>query len=238
MKITILYDNRSSSPGVKEAWGFSCLIGKKVLFDTGGDPGILSNNAEILGQKLSGITDIVISHDHWDHTGGIEAALTDNDGANVHICPGFSAAFREKVRSLGGKIVEHKEFGDITEGVSVTGAISGIYKEKEIEEQAVVVRTDKGITLITGCAHPGIVKIAEKVKKNNASVRMNFVLGGFHLKNVSAEEIKRTAEQLRTLGFIAAGPCHCSGDEAPGIFKEVFTAGGSISVSAGKEFEV
>ncbi|MDD4013495.1 MAG: MBL fold metallo-hydrolase [Candidatus Omnitrophica bacterium] len=236
MRLKILYDNKVQRPGLQGAWGFSCLIGEEVLFDTGGDPEILLSNIEGMGADITKITDVVISHDHWDHTGGIDTVLKGRSGVKVHICPDFGIEFREKVLSFGGDIVEHEDLFDIKEGISVTGTVRGKYKEKDIEEQGLVIRTPGGVTLMTGCAHPGVVNIAEKAKIKAETAKMKLVLGGFHLGNVSPEEIVRTAENLRSMGFSSAGPCHCSGDEAIAIFKKIF-AEGFTSVSAGTEFE-
>src|SRR3982750_2583642 len=55
-------------------WGFSALIeanGRRFLFDTGAHPDAVLKNAEALGVDLSTVTDVVLSHFHWDHTGGL-----------------------------------------------------------------------------------------------------------------------------------------------------------------------
>ena len=59
--------------GVGE-WGFAALIeadGHSVLFDTGARPGTVLKNAEELGIDLSAVDTVVLSHNHWDHTGGL-----------------------------------------------------------------------------------------------------------------------------------------------------------------------
>ena len=77
MKLTILYDNTvfEKGKGLKSDWGFSCLIKterKNILFDTGANPKILHNNMKILCINPSNIDKIIISHEHWDHNGGLE----------------------------------------------------------------------------------------------------------------------------------------------------------------------
>ena len=76
MKLTILYDNTifKVKKGFKSDWGFSCLIetgNKNILFDTGANPQILHNNMKILNVNPSSIDKIIISHEHWDHNGGL-----------------------------------------------------------------------------------------------------------------------------------------------------------------------
>jgi len=73
MKLTILVDNYVDSHKLKAEHGLSILIvadGEKILFDCGQSDLILSN-AKVLGIELDEITKIVLSHAHYDHTGGL-----------------------------------------------------------------------------------------------------------------------------------------------------------------------
>ena len=57
-------------------WGYSALVevdGRKFLFDTGSNPDVVLKNAKTLGIDLSDVEDVVISHNHNDHTGGLIA---------------------------------------------------------------------------------------------------------------------------------------------------------------------
>jgi len=77
MKLKIAYDNKAK-PGFKEGWGFSCLIemeDEKILFDTGWDGNILLSNMEKFGIRPAEIKRAIISHDHWDHAGGLPISL-------------------------------------------------------------------------------------------------------------------------------------------------------------------
>jgi len=76
MRITIVYDNEAC-PGLKSDWGFSCLVeaGERILFDTGPTGEELIFNMERLGIKAQSISKVVISHNHWDHAGGLEKLL-------------------------------------------------------------------------------------------------------------------------------------------------------------------
>jgi 7,8-dihydropterin-6-yl-methyl-4-(beta-D-ribofuranosyl)aminobenzene 5'-phosphate synthase len=71
--ITTLVENTSGLPLVVGEWGQSILVeadGKKILFDTG-PTGTVLKNAAALGIDLSTIDKIVLSHGHYDHTGGL-----------------------------------------------------------------------------------------------------------------------------------------------------------------------
>src|SRR6056297_2562657 len=76
--VKMVYNNTGSANGLKNAWGLSAWIddeGDITLFDTGGDPEVLEHNLSELGLDASKINRIIISHDHWDHNGGIQRVL-------------------------------------------------------------------------------------------------------------------------------------------------------------------
>ena len=71
--MTILSTMLADTKGLGE-WGFAALVeadGRRLLFDTGARPETVLNNARELGIDLSGVTDVVLSHHHGDHTGGL-----------------------------------------------------------------------------------------------------------------------------------------------------------------------
>ena len=98
MNIKILYDNKARE-GFKSAWGFSCLIeaDEKILFDTGGDGSILQHNMQKFNINPRDIDRIVISHDHWDHTGGLSYLLDEIDDAEVFVLKSFSEKLKKEI---------------------------------------------------------------------------------------------------------------------------------------------
>jgi 7,8-dihydropterin-6-yl-methyl-4-(beta-D-ribofuranosyl)aminobenzene 5'-phosphate synthase len=67
--------------------------------------------------------------------------------------------------------------------------------------------------IITGCAHPGIIKIIQRAKELfNEQVLL--VMGGFHLGGESTERLASIIASFKSLGVIYAAPCHCSGEAA------------------------
>jgi len=216
VKITIIYDNNSLDAKLKPAWGFSCLIEgleKKILFDTGGDDGILLENMKSLNIDPNEISAVILSHDHWDHTGGLKDFLTHNKNVVVYLLPYFSRAIKENINKAGAKFVEITSPASICEKAAITGRLG-----TSIEEQSLVVETKKGLVIITGCAHPGIVKIIEHAKRTfKQDVFM--VFGGFHLGSASDSEIKTIIKQFRKNGVKKAGPCHCSGELCRELFR-------------------
>jgi 7,8-dihydropterin-6-yl-methyl-4-(beta-D-ribofuranosyl)aminobenzene 5'-phosphate synthase len=237
MDIEILYDNRTDKKTIAKGWGFSCLVDNRILFDTGEDGKSLLSNMKEMGVRLDELEQVVISHDHWDHTGGLWEILKMKKGLKVYVCNGFSEEFKKKAIDLGGRLIEPDDFSEITKNIYVTGPIRGEYKTQLIEEQALAVKTPRGVTVATGCAHPGIVRIVEKVKEEFSQERLYCVFGGFHLKDRQEKDINTIIGQLEALGVKKFGPAHCSGETAISMFKERF-GDNYIKMAAGKAFEV
>ena len=95
-----------------------------------------------------------------------------------------------------------------------------------------IIHTEKGLIVITGCAHPGIVRIVDKAK-DLLKGDVLLVMGGFHLGGESKGEIENIISSFRKLGVSYAGPCHCSGDAARQLFKEEYGEN-FISVGVGR----
>jgi len=237
MKIEIIYDNKTKKDGVSAGWGFSCLAGDSVLFDTGEDGHSLLSNMKTMKIDIEDVKDIVISHDHWDHIGGLEAVLKKKKRIKVYGCGGFSREFKNIVNKRGAELIEAELFSNITSNIFTTGAIEGTYKNGRIEEQSLVLKTTNGMSIVTGCAHPGIVKIVERVKSLLPQGELYCVIGGFHLKDMSDNEIVGICDRLMDLGVQKAGPAHCSGENGIRIFKDMFKEK-FIQIGSGAEIEV
>jgi 7,8-dihydropterin-6-yl-methyl-4-(beta-D-ribofuranosyl)aminobenzene 5'-phosphate synthase len=237
MRVKIIFDKAASDKNLHTGWGFSALIGDGILFDTGEKGPWLLNNLKILGEDVNSIKGIVISHNHWDHTGGLWDILKLKKGLPVYACPGFGEEFMNKISEYGGEIIETAEPSAIDDNIYVTGEIKGEYKGGYMPEQAVSIKSGKGISVITGCSHPGIVKMAEKAKESFPDDRLHLVLGGFHLMDKDKRFIELTAGRLKDMGVEKAAPTHCSGPEAERIFERIFGSD-FIPVVIGLELDV
>jgi 7,8-dihydropterin-6-yl-methyl-4-(beta-D-ribofuranosyl)aminobenzene 5'-phosphate synthase len=139
-----------SMKGVGE-WGFAALAqadDRKFLFDTGSYADTVLRNADELGVNLAGIKDVVLSHNHRDHTGGLLAlrtkyvTVTPAAFSQAHVAPGIfwsrpsaygelnpMIALKPKFENAGGTFVEHAEPTELAPGVWLTGPIPRLHDE-------------------------------------------------------------------------------------------------------------
>jgi len=230
----IVYDNNPFDEKLESDWGFSCFIKgfeKSILFDTGTNGHILLSNMGKLGIRPEEIEMVFLSHAHKDHTGGLDALLTQNSKIEVWLPDFFSSSFKDAIKKKGGTVKEVRNFQKICERAHTSGVIPGW-----IKEQSLILDTDKGLILITGCAHPRIVKIISTVKEL-LKKDIYMVFGGFHLAGFNKGEIKEIIDRFQDSGVKKVGPCHCSGDEARRLFAEEYKDD-FIKIGEGKEIKV
>lgn len=218
LSITVIFDNNPYKEGLETSHSFSCLIQgleRTILFDTGGGV-ILLPNMEKLGIHPQDIDVVVLSHHHNDHVGGLPDVLKVNPNVTVYLLNSFLPGFKDKVKKYGADIVEIQDPLKICDQVYSSGELGGWPKE-----QALILQTDKGVIVITGCAHPGIVSIVQNAKELLHDDVL-FVMGGFHLSSESRTTIEQIVSDFQQLGVRYVGPCHCSGDLARQLFEEAY----------------
>jgi 7,8-dihydropterin-6-yl-methyl-4-(beta-D-ribofuranosyl)aminobenzene 5'-phosphate synthase len=152
LKVTTL-STMLAEEGIGE-WGFAALVeadGRRILFDTGMRPETVLQNARELGIDLSGVTDVILSHHHGDHTGGLVTLRRELSGktpaalSRVHVAPGiFSSrrrpdqqgevnptiALKSEIEASGATFVEHRSAEEIYPGVWLTGPIPRPHPER------------------------------------------------------------------------------------------------------------
>lgn len=127
----------------------------KLLFDTGANANILLHNMNKLGINPQDIDVVMISHDHWDHVGGLDTLLSIKPNLTV-----YKPTFSTKPQK-------------ILTNFMTTGTLG----EWGIREQALIGITNRGLILITGCSHPGLENVID-IARNYGNVYA--VVGGFH----------------------------------------------------------
>jgi len=221
LTVTIIYDNRVGAEGLKSAWGFACLIEgleKTILFDTGADgPTLLGNMAELRLEPRD-VDVIVLSHAHWDHTGGLAAFLDVHSAVTVYLLESFPDEIGDDSRSRGADVIKVSEPTELCGGAMLSGEMVG---QGDVEEQSLFLSTEWGVAVVTGCAHPGIVNTVERAKETTGQDVL-VIIGGFHLFKDSDASVRRTVSRLQELEVRWAAPCHCSGDSAIQRFADAY----------------
>lgn len=221
MEIKILFDSSKEDIRYIVGWGVSYLIDNRVLFDAGENGEMLSHNIDLMGIRPKSIQKVVISHEHWDHVGGLWHLLAVNPGIPVYVCPDVSREFKDKIVASGSDVVEVKPFMEIDRDLYTTGETMALCRYGTIPEQALVLRTDNGISLIAGCAHNGITGIVEAAREKFHSP-VHLVLGGFHTLDLSAAAVRSLVQRFKEIGVRKICPTHCTGDEAIAAFRDLY----------------
>jgi 7,8-dihydropterin-6-yl-methyl-4-(beta-D-ribofuranosyl)aminobenzene 5'-phosphate synthase len=254
LRVTILSTMLADSRGIGE-WGFSALVeadGHRLLFDTGARPETVLRNAQELGVDLADVAEVVLSHHHGDHTGGLLVLRRELARKNpaalgrAYVAPGIflsrlredggeaneTIALKTPYEASGGTFVEIARPTQIFPGAWLTGpvlrahpernwsgnarikSVNGLIEDNLPEDMALVLDTARGLVLVSGCGHAGIINTLEYAQAKIRTAPVHAALGGFHLFPASDETLDWTAEKLRGLGVENLLGAHCTGIEA------------------------
>lgn len=241
IRITVINDNLPGADYSSEH-GLCFLIeaGITFLFDTGPSD-IILKNAVTLGVKLDETPMIVLSHGHYDHTGGLPCL----DGQKLVCHP---AALEPKYRKSDGtwngtplsaeaiqrkfRVTTSKEPLWLSENVVFLGEVP---RKNNFEAQTtafahangsddfmpddsgIAIIGDEGLIIISGCAHSGICNIIDHATAVTGISKIEVVMGGFHLKE-NDEITRKTIEYLKALNVAEVYPSHCTAEPARQAF--------------------
>jgi 7,8-dihydropterin-6-yl-methyl-4-(beta-D-ribofuranosyl)aminobenzene 5'-phosphate synthase len=146
----VILSTMLADPGIGE-WGFSALVeadGHRILFDTGRFPDTVLRNAKALGVDLGDVEDVILTHNHGDHTGGLVALRKEFAKSHpaalsrTHVARGIfwerpdqtlepaSPAVKRNYENLGGRFIEHSEPAEIHPGIWLTGPVPRVHPER------------------------------------------------------------------------------------------------------------
>jgi len=219
LKITVIYDNYVHREGMESDWGFSCLIegtSQSILFDTGTRGDLFMTNFRELGLSPAQVDRVVLSHEHGDHIGGLEAFLEARGSLPVYFPLSFSPRTVEAIKEWGGRPVPVKDPLKITTDLVLSGELGS-----RIPEIALGIRTSSGLVVVTGCSHPGIVEILRHFRETTGEPLL-MALGGFHLRDRSIRQMATLIDDLRSLGLQKCAPTHCTGDQQIEALRQAF----------------
>jgi 7,8-dihydropterin-6-yl-methyl-4-(beta-D-ribofuranosyl)aminobenzene 5'-phosphate synthase len=154
LKITVLVTNLAGDPheGGGE-WGYSALVevdGHKIVYDTGASPNVALNNAKLLKLNLGDVDEVILSHNHWDHVGGLMSLRNGLKDANpkalsrAHVGARIFEprlndsgddqnglrAIRAEYIAGGGEFITHEKPTELYPGVWFTGPVPRNNPEK------------------------------------------------------------------------------------------------------------
>jgi len=245
LRITTLVENTAGSRDLLGEHGFSLWIehnNRKILFDTG-QGYVLQHNAKLLGIDLKSTDGIVLSHGHYDHSGGLfKLENMENKTIFTHkdsLQPKYSRHPDGSIHEIGMESTAGKNFNfkfndgpvELHKGFNLTGPIPRItgfedtggqfFRDREcrevdklIDDQAVFIETGDGLVVILGCAHSGIVNTLEYISKLSGSRNIHTLIGGMHLVSASKERMDKTVEALKKFNINNLYPTHCTGFKA------------------------
>jgi 7,8-dihydropterin-6-yl-methyl-4-(beta-D-ribofuranosyl)aminobenzene 5'-phosphate synthase len=253
-RITVLYDAFGKDATMTKDWGYAALVeisGKRILFDTGDDPGILAKNAKAKGVDLTRLDFVVLSHRHSDHIGGFSFLQSVNSKVRIYapkenfgvFGSDLPSAFYRKDESLpaemryyGGTPPETMKFGtvfpganiqlidkttEVAPGITLIALISDAPGTKELKELSLAINTPDGVVLVVACAHPGIEAIVAEAAKINPHI--HFIAGGFHLVVAKDPAIEKVVTALHdTYKVDYIAPGHCTGEPTFAALQKAF----------------
>ncbi|WP_292391881.1 MBL fold metallo-hydrolase [Methanosarcina sp. UBA5] len=206
-RLTVIYDNRANQD-FTASWGFAALIEtnrETLLFDTGWDGPLLLRHMKKLNIDPTRIRKLVLSHQHWDHIGGLPEILQANPGLEVYVPASFSENLKREIEKRA-ILIEIREPVEISQGIRSTGELGD-----RVKEQALILDTGNGSYVLTGCAHPGLAAILDTASHYG---KVKGILGGLH----DNEEFER----LGGMELIAAGHCTAHREKIKEIFPAKF----------------
>lgn len=240
MIVRVLMENAAEHPLLAAEHGLSLYIETdrhKLLFDAGQSEAF-ANNAMHMGVDLSGVALCVLSHGHYDHSGGLARFLEINDHAPVYVHErAFEAHHNASGKYIGvaPSLAEHPRIirvgdrveldsglllctcNDRIDGVpasarGMTVCENGVHRQDNFlhEQYLVITEGDKRVA-VSGCSHKGILNIVRWLSPD-------VLIGGFHFMKLDpagedAAYLSSAADALLTQ------PCvyytgHCTGEDA------------------------
>ncbi len=163
--------------------------------------------------------------------------------SRVHIAPGIflerrgndhnpMIAMKAEYEATGGKFIEHAKPEEIFPGVWLTGPIPRAYPEKNYpagievqkdgawvednlpEDMSLVFNTDKGLVLLAGCGHAGLINTLQYARQFLRPAPIEAAIGGFHLFSAKNETLDWTADKLKEYKTAQILGAHCTGIES------------------------
>ena len=211
------------------------------MFDTGAGEALVPN-AVRMGIDLNSVTDIILFHGHYDHTGGL-AKLAPQPQIQVYVGRGIvkpcwslhddgtKHGITMPTESQSGlnkcRVHEINAFTEIHPCIFLTGPIpresgedcGGHFFSDEASTMPNLIPEEQAFLLasgqlITGCCHAGIINTVEACRRARPNIAIRTVIGGLHLRHANEDRLERTASYLASLKLERLVLMHCTGENA------------------------
>ena len=242
MRATVLIDNVPGE-GLAGEWGLSVWIeheGRRILLDAG-STGAFAENADRLGIDLASADFAVLSHAHYDHSGGFPEFFARNPRAALHVRAGAGEDCFKRTedgteyigveRGMLGRYAGRVRF---VEGVFelCPGAVLLPHERPHPEradellrleggelrpdgfthEQSLVVSDPRGLVIFSSCSHAGADEIVGETARAFPGETIYACVGGLHLYRAPRAEVEALARRVRETGIERVVTGHCTGE--------------------------
>ena len=254
MKLHILVDNQAM-PGFSSEHGLSIYVEDnryRVLFDTGRSGTVLKENAARLGASLLGLDGVILSHGHYDHTGGLNSLARHLRGVQIYCHPEIfdRKLYRDgtdigmeitasEMEYCGMRLRAERAPQKVAPYCLVTGEIeracahepepTGFLVEKNGERRNDLMIDEQALVL---GGRDGLVVLIGcghcgiintlKAASKAADGPVSAVVGGFHLHDADDARIAKTIEALKEMRVNRIYPGHCTGVKAVEALRDAF----------------
>ncbi len=247
--VQFVYGNRDTVvDGLKKGWGFTALIhydGKNILFNTAGVEDILKHNFDILGLKAENLDAIVISHHHYEMIQGLGFILEKNPDIPIYTTKTVTETVTKSNPQWKKNFININRHEDYTPNIAFQNLKSGQRRggPRGIYETHVILKSEKGLVLFTGCGHPQIRTIVHKSKGLTKEKTIHMIAGGTRLLRPGSHEFIEDSQEslylpqmffysdeyyqtlmqdLKDAGVQYVMPTHCTLEPAESFFKKAF----------------
>jgi len=242
MQLTTLIENYVEQKSLLAEHGLSMLIdtgAKNILFDTGQTDNFLLN-AQALGIDVVDIDYVVLSHGHYDHTGGLYPFLKANKKATI-ICKKevFEGKYNDAGKFIGTlwqedllkeRTIFIDKITELTPGVFIVPDITihhpldthfeglkkmtdnGLVPDDMQDELFIAILFENKMNILTACSHNGISNIC-RTASDIFKLPVATVTGGFHLRHCSADQYNFLVKYFQKMPDTILGTSHCTGVE-------------------------
>jgi 7,8-dihydropterin-6-yl-methyl-4-(beta-D-ribofuranosyl)aminobenzene 5'-phosphate synthase len=136
---------------------------------------------------------------------------------------------RSYLESLGANFILNKDFFEVEEGIFLTGEVPRktsfekldpkLFTEIDgktnpdvfLDDQSLILNTERGLLVILGCAHSGIINILNHIINKTGKDKFYAIVGGTHLDFLASEQLEESIKALRKIQIEKIGASHCTG---------------------------